>query len=143
MSKEYPPVNFASVEQKELVLDVLSFAIAEQINLINPTQLTMQINELPERMSRQFIARFRLPGEVKQDNRLIASYPKRGILNAIRFELSEWGERFPRALGWLQRVRPVMVEHRMWQAIVYPELPVHRDLEKVRIFYQTNMAEVP
>lgn len=141
MPKSYPPVDF-SVQTEQVILDVLSFAIGEQIELLNMEQMNLQMQDLPNRMARQFVLRFRLPGEVKQDNRLIASYPKRGILNAIRFELSELGVRYPRALGWLQRVKPTMVEHRMWQAVVYPDIPVHRDLEKVRIFYQTNMNEV-
>jgi hypothetical protein len=126
----------------EKVLDVLSFAIAEQIDLTDPSQLTMQINELPNRMVAQFIARFRLPGEVIQDQTLICEYPKRGILNAIRYELAELGDRYPRVLGWMRRARPVIVQHRVWQSLVYPGVPVHRDLEKVRIFYQTGSSEV-
>jgi hypothetical protein len=136
------PFTPFTTQATEKVLDVLSFAIAEQIDLSNVEQVSVLVNELPDRMAKQFIARFRLPGEVLQDQKLLCEYPKRGILNAIRYELSELGDRYPRALGWLRKVRPVIVQHRVWQAMVYPGIPVHKDLSHVRLFYQTNMAEV-
>jgi hypothetical protein len=126
---------------KHKTLDVLSYAIAQQIGLAG-ANMEMELVNLPERMAQQFILRFRLPGEVIQDNRLMCEYPERGVLNAIRYELALLGERFPRTLGFLRKAMPVVNQLRVYQSVVYPDVGVHPDMEKVRIFYQDNLVKV-
>lgn len=131
---------------QEKTLDVVSYAIGQTIYkrtaalFSQPPEVVHY--ELAEKMADQFIARFRLPSEVLQDQKVIAEYPKRGILNAIRYELAMLGNRYPRALGWLQKAMPTINRVRVYEAAVYPNIPVHPDMDYVRIFFSSNTEVV-
>lgn len=92
-------------------LDVLRFSVSSQFDLRFEPHLDLSVDYIPEQMARRLTAHWRVPGEVLQDDTVIAEYPA-----------SLW-DHIKSAFGLKHRTTQV----RLNETVCFPDVPLSPD----------------
>ena len=115
--------NIMSMTMRTAVLDVLRYNVATLLDVRDQSHFDMFVEELPHRMARQFVAEWRVAGQVLAEDKVIAEYPA-----------TLW-DHIKAKLGFEHRVKQVkLTEH-----VAFPEVSVPQHLQPfVRISWIEN-----
>lgn len=115
--------DLATIDIATIDLDILSYNAAavldRELQYAGPRGLEFIMRELPERLAYQIAAMLKVPGQVLQNDRVLATYPA-----------SFW-DYIKRAL----RLKHRLTEVRLTEHLLYPEVAVpERFAKSVRLY---------